>query len=47
MNENEFFDWKISLDDELYAVIDEKARKMVSLNGLDCYLKYDIYFNSC
>ena len=29
MNVNEFFGWKISLDDELYAVIDEKARKMV------------------
>lgn len=29
MNVNEFLGWKISLDDELYAVIDEKARKMV------------------
>ncbi|MFB3224978.1 hypothetical protein [Exiguobacterium sp. PHA03] len=33
MNENEFFDWKISLDDELYAVIDEKARKMVVMGN--------------
>ncbi|MEI4460814.1 hypothetical protein SZL87_00110 [Exiguobacterium indicum] len=29
MSINEFFDWKINLYDELYAVIDEKARKMV------------------
>ncbi|WP_214860306.1 hypothetical protein [uncultured Exiguobacterium sp.] len=29
MKVSEFFGWKISLDDELYAVIDEKARKMV------------------
>lgn len=29
MSINEFFDWKINLEDELYAVIDEKARKMV------------------
>lgn len=29
MNVNEFLGWKISLDDELYAVTDEKARKMV------------------
>ncbi|WP_035397544.1 hypothetical protein [Exiguobacterium sp. OS-77] len=29
MNVSEFFGWKISLDDELYVVIDEKARKMV------------------
>lgn len=33
MNENEFFDWKISLDDELYAVTDEKARKMVVMGN--------------
>ena len=29
MSVNKFFDWKINLEDELYAVIDEKARKMV------------------
>jgi len=33
MSVNEFFDWKISLDDELYAVIDEKARKMVVMGN--------------
>lgn len=29
MSGNEFFGWKINLDDELYAVIDERVRKMV------------------
>lgn len=33
MNVNEFLGWKISLDDELYAVIDEKARKMVVMGN--------------
>ncbi|WP_286950126.1 hypothetical protein [Exiguobacterium sp. UBA4551] len=33
MSVNEFFDWKISLDDELYAVIDENARKMVVMGN--------------
>ncbi len=33
MNVSEFFGWKISLDDELYAVIDEKARKMVVMGN--------------
>lgn len=29
MSVSEFFGWKINLDDELYAVIDERVRKMV------------------
>ncbi|MCY1691259.1 hypothetical protein OVA29_11665 [Exiguobacterium sp. SL14] len=29
MSVNEFFGWKINLDEELYAVIDERVRKMV------------------
>lgn len=29
MSISEFFGWKINLDDELYAVIDERVRKMV------------------
>jgi len=33
VNVSEFFGWKISLDDELYAVIDEKARKMVVMGN--------------
>lgn len=33
MSVSEFFSWKINLDDELYAVIDEKARKMVVMGN--------------
>lgn len=33
MNTNTFFDWTINLDEELFAVIDEKAKKMVVMGG--------------
>ena len=33
MSVSEFFDWKINLDDELYAVIDERVRKMVVMGN--------------
>jgi len=33
MSGNEFFGWKINLDDELYAVIDERVRKMVVMGN--------------
>ena len=33
MSVNKFFDWKINLDDELYAVIDERVRKMVVMGN--------------
>ncbi len=34
MNTNEFFGWKINLEEELYAVIDENAKKMVVMGIL-------------
>ena len=33
MSVNEFFGWKINLDDELEAVIDERVRKMVVMGN--------------
>lgn len=33
MNTNEFFGWKINLDEELYAVIDEQIKKMVIMGN--------------
>ncbi|WP_410503131.1 hypothetical protein RIF24_07795 [Exiguobacterium acetylicum] len=33
MSVSEFFGWKINLDDELYAVIDERVRKMVVMGN--------------
>lgn len=33
MNTNEFFGWKINLEEELYAVIDENAKKMVVMGN--------------
>ncbi|WP_410503324.1 hypothetical protein RIF24_16405 (plasmid) [Exiguobacterium acetylicum] len=33
MKTKTFFDWKINLDEELNAVIDEGAKKMVVMSG--------------
>ncbi|UKS57492.1 hypothetical protein [Exiguobacterium acetylicum] len=33
MSVSEFFGWKINLDDELYAVMDERVRKMVVMGN--------------
>lgn len=33
MKTNTFLDWEVSLSEELHAVIDEKAKKMVVIGG--------------
>ncbi|MCT4793127.1 MULTISPECIES: hypothetical protein [Exiguobacterium] len=33
MKTNTFLDWEVSLSEELHAVIDEKAKKMVEMGG--------------